>query len=173
MDSRFVRAQTPGVLFLADSSWGRTSLPVALPPKSSPSPLPVGALAKAWTPSVCHPASLTTRRRRRALSLPWTPLMNLRKRYTCILFTWFLTETPDVVFAAWESLFSGLSLFSVLKVVFIRAVKASSVWGPIPYRNRSKHIWPWKYCSGPISNGGWRTEARTWVILYWGGVGFF
>ena len=71
MDSRFLRAWTPGIMFSADCFWGRTLSPVALPPKSSPSPPPAGALVRAWTPSVCHPASQTTQRWRKAVGRVW------------------------------------------------------------------------------------------------------
>lgn len=148
-------------MFSADCFWGQTLSPVARPPRSSPSPLPVEALAKAWTLSVCHRVSQTTQRPRRALSRPWTHLMSLKKRYQLHPFAQFPMQAHDTVFATWgTSVCKFITLEYFESHVFKRCQKQSSLWGLVPYRNRSKSnehvsffIQPLKYCSVPTSKG--------------------
>lgn len=103
LGSGFVTACVFGVLFSADCFWGLTSSLGALPLKSSPSPRPVGALVRAWTPSACRPVSQTTRRLRRVPSHPWTHQMSLKRRYILILSIILLPDAaPNMLCAAWR-----------------------------------------------------------------------
>lgn len=128
-----------GVMFSADCFWGQTLSPVAPPPKSSPSPLPAGALVKAWTLSACRRASRTTPRPRRALSLPWTLLMSPPKRYILHPFPELLIQVHDTVLAT-----QGMSVFKFITLqcseshVIKRCPRRSSIRGLVPYRIRSK-----------------------------------
>lgn len=130
MCSRFVTASMFGILFSADCFWGLTSSLGALPPKSSPSPQPVGALVRAWTRSACHPVSRTIQRRRRVPSHPWTHQMNLKRRYmlTLSIILIPLAEPPACSLPHEECLVSEFSV----------GVRDSPFWGPTPQRHSHK-----------------------------------
>jgi hypothetical protein len=115
-----------GILSPAGYFWGLTSSPGALPPKSSPSPQPVGALGRVWTQSVCRPVNQTTPRLRRAPSHPWTHQMSPKRRYTLSFPIILLLQLPACCLPREECLCPSFSVHQ----------KQSSFWEHIPQRKR-------------------------------------